>query len=701
MADARELIFKIDTTGADKAADDIKEVNKSMDGAKSKFNGLEGMLKTTGSTLQSTGGKIKDFGNQISAKGKEITSFGKSITKLTAPLTVMGGIGFKKFMELDKGIRQVSTLTNQEILPVSQIRKEVRSISDSAGIAQTEVAGAMYDALSSGVDSSKLVAFTQSATKLTKAGFTDMGTVIDATTTALNAYGDQAFEVSKIHDIFVKTQDKGKITVDELGKNIGRVIPMAAAAGVNLDQLGASYSILTAKGQNSRIATTNLNAMISELSKTGSTADKVLRSKTGKSFQELTKTGTNLGEVLGILDENAKATGVNLSDMFGQMSAGQAALTLLSDGTEGYTKMLKEMQNSDGSVDTNYEKMLGPLEQWNKAKEKMTNSLIDVGGAISPFVIQAAEGISNLVDKFSNLDPQMQSSIAQWGLLLVAAGPVISIFGTIVSVIGGVISVGGTLIGFVGSLVGGLGGIVSVGGSVVGAIAGILGALGPVGWAMMAVVGFGAFLISNWQTIKSEAAALGGGIKGYLLATLKVTGSGFTSMASKALGALNSMKQKWNEVKEFFKNPIKGVVSIVQKGATALGNVMSGGGAKAKVPSHATGLDYVPYDNYLANLHEGEIILTKSAANAYRDLGGDRNNVPNNVYNNNVNKTQTNVANNYVNNMPPNISNNTVSNAPNININVYGGPKDSPMDIAQNVRAEVENIFRDLRLQRA
>ena len=690
MADARELIFKISTTGADKAAEDIKEVNKSMDGAKSKFTGLEGMLRTTGSTLQSTGGKIKDFGNQISAKGKQITSFGKSLTKLTAPLTVMGGVGFKKFMELDKGIRQVSTLADKEILPVSQIRKEVRSISDSSGIAQTEVAGAMYEALSSGIDTSKVVDFTKSATKLTKAGFTDMATVIDATTTALNAYGDQAFEVSKIHDIFVKTQDKGKITVDELGKNIGRVIPMAAAAGVNLDQLGASYSILTAKGQNSMIATTNLNAMISELSKTGSTADKVLRSKTGKSFDELTKSGTNLGEVLGILDENAKATGYKLKDMFGQESAGQAALTLLKDGVEGYSKVLKEMQNSCGSVDANYEKMLGPAEQWNRAKTQMTNALIDVGGAISPFVIQAAEGIGKLAGMFSNLDKDTQSSIAQWGLLLVAAGPVIGVFWTVVSTIGTVISVVGGLVGTIGSLVGGLGGIVSVGGSVVGAIGGIVGALGPVGWAIMAVVGIGAFLISNWQTIKAEAAALGGGIRGYLLATLKVTGSGFTEMAGKALGALNSIKQKWDEVKEFFKNPIKGIVSIVQKGATALGNIMSGGGGseKAKGNSHATGLDYVPYDNYLASLHEGEMILTKSAANAYRDLGGDRNNVPNKSYN-------------YVNNSPSNVSNNTVSNAPNININVYGGPKDSPMDIAQNVRAEVENIFRDLRLQRA
>lgn len=688
MADARELIFKIDTTGADKAAEDIKEVNKSMDGAKSKFSGLEGMLKTTGSTLQSTGGKIKDFGNQISAKGKQITSFGKSLTKLTAPLTVMGGVGFKKFMELDKGIRQVSTLADQGILPVSQIRKEVRSISDSAGIAQTEVAGAMYDALSSGVDTSKVVEFTKSATKLTKAGFTDMGTVIDATTTALNAYGDQAFEVSKIHDIFVKTQDKGKITVDELGKSMGRVIPVAAAAGVNLDQLGASYSILTANGIPVAETTTSIRGMLSELSQTGTKADKALRQKTGKGFKDLTKDGKNLGEVLGILKDVASSSGLELGDMFGNINAQSAANTLNNNGLENYTKMLKEMQNSDGSVDANYEKMLGPAEQWNRAKTQMTNALIDVGGAISPFVIQAAEGIGKLAGMFSNLDKGTQSSIAQWGLLLVAAGPVISIFWTVVSTIGSVITVVGGLVGTIGSLVGGLGGIVSVGGSVVGAIGSLLGALGPVGWAMMAVVGFGAFLISNWQTIKSEAAALGGGIKGYLLATLKVTGSGFTSMASKALGALNSMKQKWNEVKEFFKNPIKGVVSIVQKGATALGNIMSGGGAKAKVPSHASGLDYVPYDNYLANLHEGEIILTKSAANAYRDLGGDRNNVPNNSYN-------------YVNNSPSNVSNNTVSNAPNININVYGGPKDSPMDIAQNVRAEVENIFRDLRLQRA
>lgn len=40
------------------------------------------------------------------------------------------------------------------------------------------------------------------------------------------------------------------------------------------------------------------------------------------------------------------------------------------------------------------------------------------------------------------------------------------------------------------------------------------------------------------------------------------------------------------------------------------------------IPGHETGLNYVPYDNYLAFLHKGEAVLTKQEASAWRNGNG-------------------------------------------------------------------------------
>ena len=50
-----------------------------------------------------------------------------------------------------------------------------------------------------------------------------------------------------------------------------------------------------------------------------------------------------------------------------------------------------------------------------------------------------------------------------------------------------------------------------------------------------------------------------------------------------------------------------------------MGQIFSG------IFGHATGLDYVPYNNYVARLHEGEAVLTKAEASLWRrgdDAGG-------------------------------------------------------------------------------
>lgn len=62
--------------------------------------------------------------------------------------------------------------------------------------------------------------------------------------------------------------------------------------------------------------------------------------------------------------------------------------------------------------------------------------------------------------------------------------------------------------------------------------------------------------------------------------------------------------------------------------ASAARNAASAGSAVSYTGtvdgSHAAGLNYVPYDNYIAELHRGEQVLTASEAAAYRAGGGGR-----------------------------------------------------------------------------
>lgn len=634
----RELIWKLQAEGAGEFASDIKDADKVVDGLKNNITSVSGGVE---SQLKNIGGKVSKF-------GKGMTKGGAVMTAATLPLTMKLKQGVEDARELDNSIRKVTTLADAEILPMEQIRKATKRISNEAGIAQSEIAEGMYEALSSGISTDEVVGFAEQALKLTRAGFTDLPTVIDATTTALNAYGSEAMSTAKIQDIFVMTQDKGKIEVDELASNIGRVIPIAAAANVNIDQLGASYSILTAKGQNARIATTNLNGLLAELSTTGSKSDKVIREVAGKSFQELMNEGKNLGEVLEILQVQAENSGLTLGDMFGNQSAVVAANTLLSDGANAYTEMLDVMQNSDGAVNTNFEKMMGDMLAYEQSTERMRNAWMDMGVAIAPIVTRIMTKIGELAMKFQELTPAQQSAIATLAGILVVAGPLLGIIGMLGMGIGGLISFFGILAGPAGLVIG------------------IFSLLAAAGIA----------LYTNWDTIKAKGAELAGMLQGKLQGAANAVSNGFQSMRAKVNSALESIKQKWEAVKAFFAKPIKGVINVVGGAIGGIANKVKG-----LVP-HKTGLDRVPYDNYGASLHKDEMVLTKEASEQYRSLGGSKDGLSFRR----LGSTQSSVTN----------------NSPIININVYGNADRKTVDdIGNRVREEVSKIFRELQLQRA
>lgn len=645
----RELVWKLAAEGAGEFADDVKKADDKVDGLKKKMEETDKTSKRGWSKMQasltSTGSKMKSFGSNVAKAGAGMTA-------ATMPLAIKLKQGVSEARNLDTAIRQVTTLTDENILPTAELKKTTKRISNESGIMQQEVANAMYDALSSGIKTEDVTKFTEQGLKLTKAGFTDLPTVIDATTTALNAYGDAAPSVEKIQDIMVKTQDLGKITVDEFGKSMGRVIPTAAAAGVSFDQLGAGYAILTSRGIKASEATTSLNSLLNELASSGTKSDKALREMTGKSFKELTAEGKNIGDVLNIIQENAKGAGLELGDMFGNINAGKAAQSLTQGGTDAYDKALGSMQNADGSVDANYQKMMGDELEHAKAVEQLRNAFIDMGTQVMPIISNIMGKIGELAMKFQELTPHQQKVLSMLALGAVAIGPVLVLLGGLVMAVGGLVTGIGMLSAPVAIAVG----------------------------AFALLTAAGVALAFHWETIKAKAGELGNQIKSKLKGAANAVSSGFESMRSRVTSALEAIKQKWESVKAFFAKPIKGVVNIA---GGAIGKI------KGMIPSHATGLDSVPYDDYTANLHKDEMVLTAAASRQYRKLGGTKDGLPS-LFGGGENAS---------------VTNNNIEGAntfnPTIVINYTGEDKEAPRNISDEVRKQLEIFFKEMQLQRA
>lgn len=371
----------------------------------------------------------EQLANIAQAQQRNNEAIAQTKSQLTGTLGAFAAVGaaiyagpVQKSMEFQTAMAKVGTIADQNVVPLSQMQKEIISLSNALGVNANAVADDVYNAISAGQNTADAVGFVEKATMLAKGGFAETGQALDVLTTILNAYGKESSEAEQVSNMLITTQNRGKVTVAELSSVMGKIIPTANANKVSLEQLCAGYSIMTARGIAAAETTTYMNSMLNELGKSGTTADKVLREAAGGSFSELMAQGNSLADVLNILQTEAGKSGKTLSDMFGSAEAGKAALTLMANGVDGFNSEVAAMADSTGAAQAAYEKMMNTTaEKVQKAKVALSNLAIVLGDTFLPYVTKAAEKLSGLVTKFSEWaqeNPELLSTVVKVGAAL-------------------------------------------------------------------------------------------------------------------------------------------------------------------------------------------------------------------------------------------------------------------------------------------
>lgn len=292
-------------------------------------------------------------------------------------------------MEFETAMAKVGTIADESQKPLGDMRNEILALSGETGKSVGELAEATYQAISASVATESAVDFVGTANKLAVGGFSDTTTAVDILTTAINAYGMSADDVAKISDVLITTQNLGKTSVAQLGASMGMVIPLAAAYNMDLEDLAASYALLTANGTQTAQATTYVKAALNELGSTSSVVGSTLKKKTGKTFAELMAEGNSLGDVLQVLADSVDGDTTAFNNMWSSSEAGVGMLSILNSGTSKYNSLVQAMEGSTGAATTAFEKM---SETGEFAQQRFQNAIenlkIAIGDELAPVLME-------------------------------------------------------------------------------------------------------------------------------------------------------------------------------------------------------------------------------------------------------------------------------------------------------------------------
>ena len=376
-------------------------------------------LKNSYERLQASQERLKGL-NQQQEKIKQNISATKTqilgtVGAYTAVAAAIYAGPVQAAQKYETALAKVNTIADTTQVPLEKISQEVMALSNKTGVAANALAEDVYNAISAGQKTGDAVNFVSYSTKLAKAGFAETSQTLDVLTTILNAYGMSADKVGNVSDMLIQIQNKGKVSVGELSSVMGKIIPTANAYNVGLEQLGATYAIMTSKGIAAAETTTYANSMLNELGKSGSTADKILRKVAGGGFSDLMANGSSLAEVLNILQTEAKKSGKTISDMFGSAEAGKAAMSILSNGVDGFNASVEDMLKSARATETAFGIMADTTEnKMAKAKNSINNLQIVLGQNLLPIVGNVADKVAGVVTKiseFAQANPQLAQTV--------------------------------------------------------------------------------------------------------------------------------------------------------------------------------------------------------------------------------------------------------------------------------------------------
>lgn len=594
-------------------------------------DGLSSVVKSACTQSQADFDKmnksLEDTAKQFDDIGKKSAIFGGALLGASA-------VNIKTAGDFEQQMNNVSTLIDTNVESLDGMSKEVLKIGKSSPKALSDLTEGLYSIRSAGIAASEQFKVLKGSEMLSVAGLSSTAEAVDIATSAINAFNLKGKEGDRIYDMFFKVVKYGKTNISEFAQGFGATAGVVAAAKIPLDEYSASIAAMTTSGVKASIAHTQVKAAIAGLSRGSKEQMAIFNQLGAKSFSDLVEKS---GGMVNAFKRINKATGGNqakLIQLVGSVEAYNAILSLTGANNKIYLQTLNDMRNGGDSLSEAYTKQTNGLNnQMSIMKNNVQALSIKFGTALLPVIKTVGESIG----KVTNLIDKIPDGLTSFIAVSTAGIGAISLFGGTAlmftaNVIKSLIFLRKTILAI---------DIVKWANPallpIIGITAGIIALGAGAVYCYNKFEGFRNICQGVWEVVKAGGAWLAVLWQSFVTGAMKVWD--FISPAVK----FGITILKWT-------TPIGLVIQGIQKLCDWIGSLIEKAGGlrgigsfiknwageqtakaenlnteiknsrSAKVNgSHANGLNYVPFDGYIAETHKGEAILTEDEANIWRN----------------------------------------------------------------------------------
>jgi TP901 family phage tail tape measure protein len=369
-----------------------REIARLVITLEAQLKDLKAQLGTAGSETEKyakkQGAVLKDLKKNWLLYSAAITGAVLAIKKLAMP-----------FAEFSHKMHEVRTLTSVSAKAFQELNKAVIEMTRRVPQSAQELAAALYDIVSAGVEVGKVTQVLELSAKAAVAGVTDTKTAARAGLTVINAYGKSINDLESVYDVLFKTVKEGVLTFEDISSAIGTVLPVAVAANVEFEEIAASIAAMTKVGIDTNRATTSLRSGLI-----------ALKAPVGESKAAMDALGITWKGWIPTLKQ-IHEKGINLNQMreiIPDVHAGQAIIAL-SQNMDTLVTTMGAMEKAKGAMEAAFDIMRdSPINQ----VKQLANSFEELKIAFTSFFSPALLALIRLHTKEFQIFSMMAQGMA-------------------------------------------------------------------------------------------------------------------------------------------------------------------------------------------------------------------------------------------------------------------------------------------------